>query len=66
MAFVRPDPEQIVTEHCDGFIVTVKCACGWEAMYMLPEECFRYLIGVLGHAKDAHGVKLPQIEHKTL
>jgi hypothetical protein len=58
-------PEAIVTEHCDGFVVTVNCACGWEALYLLPEECFNYLIGVLGHAKK-HGAILPAIEHRTL
>lgn len=61
-----PRTEEIVTQTGNGWITTLKCACGWEAMYVLPEECFRYLIGVLGHARDHHGVTLPEIEHRTL
>lgn len=62
----RPTPEETVTESCDGFVVTLKCPCGWEAMYLLPEECFRYLIGVLQHVKESHGAIIPEIEHRTL
>lgn len=59
-------PEEVLTEYGTGQIVTLKCPCGWEAMYVLPEECFRYLIGVLGHVRDAHGTPFPEMEHRTL
>jgi len=61
-----PRLEDPCSEPSLGWIATVKCACGWEAMYILPEDCFRYLIGVLGHARDAHGTVIPEIEHRTL
>lgn len=54
------------SEAGDGFIVTLNCKCGWEAMFILPEECFTYLIAVLTHAKEAHGTVMPEMEHRTL
>lgn len=48
-----------------GRIVCLTCACGWAATYVLPEECFRYLLGVLNHLKDKHGVDMPLMESQT-
>lgn len=65
-----PRAEEFTSDPSDnGHVVTLDCkepGCTWAAMFIFPEECFRYLIAVLGHARDVHGVKVPEMEHRTL
>lgn len=63
---ILPRDDAPWTNPSAGWVTVLKCPCGWEAMYILPEECFRYLIGVLGHVRDCHGVKFPEIEHRQI
>jgi hypothetical protein len=64
MQYAPKHPADVKTQPCDGYVTTVNCPCGWEALYLLPEECFEYLIGVLAHAKS-HGAAFPAMEHRT-
>jgi len=48
--------------------VSVRCkepGCTWEAMYVMPEEVYRYIGGILFHMRDAHGAKLPAMSCET-
>jgi hypothetical protein len=41
---------------------TYRCNdCGWETVWVLPEECDSMLDSILSHIQQ-HGIVLPQIE----
>ena len=41
--------------------MTVKCECGWEGVFLMPEESIRLMTLVFQHFKDAHKIDFPQV-----
>jgi len=49
--------------------IQIRCnepGCRWEAMYVLPEEMFKYFVGVLVHMREVHGVRLCNMTSENL
>jgi predicted small metal-binding protein len=46
---------------CIAGVMTVKCECGWEMVFIQPEEHINLLNFVFEHLKKAHNVVFPQI-----
>jgi hypothetical protein len=42
-------------------VMTVKCECGWEMVFIQPEEHIVLMNYVFHHLQDAHHVVFPQI-----
>jgi len=63
-----PETRDMFPELSAG-ILTIKCEepeCAWEATYVLPEEMYRYITGVIMHMREAHGVKIPHFKARSL
>ena len=43
-------------------IVTMKCECGWEMIFIMPEEQFVLTTRVLAHLRYAHCIEVPQFD----
>lgn len=43
-------------------VMSVKCACGWEIVVIMPEEEINLLQFLFWHLKQAHGIELPEIQ----
>lgn len=44
-----------------GRIVSASCKCGWEAVYVFPEEATIFLVRVLDHMRISHNVDLSEM-----
>jgi hypothetical protein len=42
-------------------IYTVGCECGWEAVFVLPEEQPHYEGAIFRHLAEIHGLELPML-----
>lgn len=41
--------------------MTAKCECGWEMVFIMPEEHIMMLQIVFAHLKEVHHIELPTI-----
>lgn len=41
--------------------MTVKCACGWESVFIMPEEHIYVMNRVFEHLKAEHNIDFPVI-----
>lgn len=64
-ANIAPPAEPPIFPDVTGRVICFTCECGWESMYVLPEECYRYLAGVLIHMTENHGITIPQMKVQT-
>ena len=48
-----------------GTIETVNCDCGWEAVFVLPEEADFKLSSIINHLVYRHKIKFPEITATT-
>lgn len=46
---------------CAG-ILTVRCACGWEMVFVLPEEQMTMLHRLFAHLVNVHQLTFPEIQ----
>lgn len=42
-------------------VMTTKCECGWEAVFIMPEEQVIVIASIFQHLKDGHKLDFPQI-----
>lgn len=42
-------------------IYTYLCECGWEAVFIVPEESQRLWLNVFNHFRDKHGINFPNV-----
>lgn len=56
----RPTPELSIPQVVAG-AMTAKCECGWESVFIMPEEHMTLITVVFQHLKDAHHIDFPQI-----
>jgi hypothetical protein len=42
-------------------VMTVVCECGWEMVFIQPEEHIAVMTYVFNHLKQVHHVEFPQI-----
>ena len=41
-------------------IKSFKCKCGWEAVFICPEEDEKQLVSILTHLVNQHGLDVPE------
>jgi len=46
-------------------VQTIRCACGWETLSIVPEENVNMLVKILEHIQQ-HGVVIPQFTLEML
>ena len=54
----NPIPPPQLAEPVAG-VMTVKCECGWEMVFLQPEEHIVLLNTVFEHLKQVHGIAFP-------
>jgi hypothetical protein len=45
---------------------TVKCECGWEKNFILPEDSDPMLLTIFNHIQQDHSIKLPVLTFTNL
>lgn len=48
-----------------GRVWTILCPCKWEAVFVLPEDCFRILVALIAHAREHHESKMPNYKMQS-
>lgn len=48
-----------------GRIWTIECPCKWEAVYVLPEDCFRLILALFQHTRESHANVVPAFKMQS-
>lgn len=56
----RINPADLIPQPVAG-AMTVKCECGWESVFIQPEEHIVVMNVVFQHLKDVHHITFPTI-----
>lgn len=56
----RPNLELLIPQVVAG-AMTAKCDCGWESVFIMPEEHMVLITLIFQHLKEKHGIDFPQI-----